>query len=251
MYDTPSPLITIYLVRHGENPANLTKEFSHRVVDYPLTEKGILQARQTAQFFQTRPIDAIYSSPLRRARQTAEIIGTTLQLPVEEEESFREINVGRLELEPPSPATWELHNGILGAWLDGDAGRRFPEGEDYHSLLARMRQGLASIAAEPARRNIIIVGHGGIFTLTIRDICANVDMQTLLANQNHNCSVSTLELPAGQTGGGRLIEWAHSDHLSGEAALLVSATPDREHWSRHAADEDISLGQSTRHIADR
>jgi probable phosphoglycerate mutase len=32
---------TIYLVRHGENPANLTKEFSCRHVDYPLTEKGI------------------------------------------------------------------------------------------------------------------------------------------------------------------------------------------------------------------
>ena len=238
MHHSTQPNVTLYLVRHGENRANLTKEFSHRVVDYPLTEKGVLQARQTAEYLQAHPIDAVYSSPLRRARQTADIIGAALNLPVIEEESFREINVGALELEPPTPANWQLHNGILGAWLRGDGAQRFPEGEDYHTLLARMQQGLAAVTVEPARRNVVIVGHGGIFTLTIRDICANVDLETLLATENHNCSVSTLELPVGQLGGGRLIEWARSTHLSGEAAQLISATPDREHWSRHAADED-------------
>ena len=250
MHQSTQPNITIYLVRHGENPANLTKEFSHRVVDYPLTEKGVLQARQTALVFQARPVDAVFSSPLRRARQTADIIGAALNLPVMEEESFREINVGALELEPPTPANWQLHNGILGAWLRGDAAQCFPQGEDYRSLLARMQRGLAAVTAEPTHRNVVIVGHGGIFTLTIRDICANVDMQTLLATENHNCSISPLELPMGQSRGGRLVEWARSDHLSGEAAQLVSATPDREHWSRRA-DDDSSLGQSTRHIADR
>lgn len=37
----------IYLVRHGENKANLTKEFSYKKVDYPLTPKGVIQAQQT------------------------------------------------------------------------------------------------------------------------------------------------------------------------------------------------------------
>ena len=39
----------VFLIRHGENQANLTKEFSYRLVDYPLNAKGILQARQTAE----------------------------------------------------------------------------------------------------------------------------------------------------------------------------------------------------------
>jgi broad specificity phosphatase PhoE len=62
----------LYLVRHGENRANLTKEFSSRLVDYPLTAKGVLQAQQTADYFQQRAgaggIDAVYSSPLKRSR---------------------------------------------------------------------------------------------------------------------------------------------------------------------------------------
>jgi broad specificity phosphatase PhoE len=44
-------MTTLYLVRHGENLANITKEFSYRAVDYPLTPKGILQAEQTAEYF--------------------------------------------------------------------------------------------------------------------------------------------------------------------------------------------------------
>ncbi len=44
-------MIKIYLVRHGENVANLTKEFSHRKVDHSLTPKGRLQAEQIAAYF--------------------------------------------------------------------------------------------------------------------------------------------------------------------------------------------------------
>ena len=57
----------LYLIRHGENLANLTKEFSYRKVDYSLTPKGKLQAEQTARTLQDRGIAAVYSSPLRRA----------------------------------------------------------------------------------------------------------------------------------------------------------------------------------------
>ena len=45
----------IYLVRHGENTANLTKEFSHRRVDYSLTPKGILQAHGGFMAAENRP----------------------------------------------------------------------------------------------------------------------------------------------------------------------------------------------------
>ena len=73
----------LYLVRHGENPANLTKEFSYRRVDYGLTPKGVLQARQTAEFFKGKAVHAVYSSPLKRAAETAGIIAAELELRVE------------------------------------------------------------------------------------------------------------------------------------------------------------------------
>src|SRR5258707_14895533 len=97
---------TLYLVRHGENPANITKEFSYKLVDYSLTPKGVLQAEQTAAFFQSIPLDAAYASPLKRARETAEIIARPQGLPVTLLEEFREVNVGKLELKPPTEENW-------------------------------------------------------------------------------------------------------------------------------------------------
>ena len=57
----------LYLLRHGENPANLSKVFSNRHVDHPLTEKGILQAQQTADYFVGQELQAICTSPLKRS----------------------------------------------------------------------------------------------------------------------------------------------------------------------------------------
>ncbi len=53
----------LYLVRHGENRANITKEFSCRHVDYPLTPKGVLQAQQTAKHLAGEAADLIPGSP--------------------------------------------------------------------------------------------------------------------------------------------------------------------------------------------
>jgi len=76
-----TPLHTLYVVRHGENPANLNREFSYKLIDYSLTEKGVRQAEETASFFREKGIDAIYSSPLKRARETAQIIAAPIGSP--------------------------------------------------------------------------------------------------------------------------------------------------------------------------
>src|SRR5262245_13098712 len=110
----------LYLVRHGENLANITKEFSYKLVDYPLTPKGVLQAEQTAAFFQQSiPLDAAYVSPLKRASQTGEIIARAQGLPVTVLEELREINVGNMELLPPTEENWREHDRIIGQWFKG------------------------------------------------------------------------------------------------------------------------------------
>src|SRR5438105_194796 len=149
---------TLYLVRHGENPANLKREFSYRKVDYPLTERGVQQAEQTAAYFAAlpdgRPIDVIFSSPLKRALQTAEIIGAATGHTVSVIEEFREINCGDYDGAPPTQAMWDHHDQILARWRDGDHDVRFPGGEDYHTLLARVRVGLAQVVAGRAGQRI-------------------------------------------------------------------------------------------------
>ncbi len=217
----------LYLVRHGENPANLTKQFSSRRVDYPLTEKGILQAEQTAAFFVARPVDAIYASPLKRAVQTARIIARPKGLPVVVMENFREIDVGDLELVPPSAAAWEFHDRIFLSWLSGRPDLQFPGGDDYHRLWRRMRSGVELVTRGRDGQNIIIVGHGGIFTATLADLCPEVNIREILTRQTGNCSITEVEIePRDGSFRGRLVEWASCSHLSGEAANQVSGIPD-------------------------
>lgn len=120
---------TVYFVRHGENPANLTREFSCRRVDYSLTEKGIQQARETARHFAEIPLAAIYSSPHKRAAETAAILAAPHRLPVSILDQFREVDVGDLEGQPPSDELWAFHDGIFKEWLTGTPEITFPGGE--------------------------------------------------------------------------------------------------------------------------
>jgi broad specificity phosphatase PhoE len=215
----------VYLVRHGENPANITKEFSYRKVDYPLTPKGVLQAQQTAVYFRARDVDAIYSSPLKRARQTAEIIGEAVGLPVTLLEQFREINVGSLEDQPPTRENWAIHDAVLRQWRAGHHSATFPDGEDFNALLGRAYAGLAAALRGRTGQRVVIVGHGGIFTAATAALCAD-SVREVISRPSHNCSITTLEIEGeADAWRGTLLEWASYAHLSGEAAEMVSATP--------------------------
>jgi broad specificity phosphatase PhoE len=224
----------LYLVRHGENPANLTKEFSYKLVDYPLTSKGVLQAQQTADYFVNKNIHEIYTSPLQRAAQTAAIIAARLSLKVTTLENFREINVGQLEGQPPTAAVWALHNQILADWLNGQPDTTFPDGENYAMLWRRLQDGLEQIARHNHNRNIIIVGHGGIFTCALKDLCPSVDITGLLGQNFHNCAISEIMLSfeQGQLQG-QLVTWATYTHLHGLAANLVSGILKRQEDKSH------------------
>lgn len=210
------PATTLFLVRHGENPANLTSEFSHRLIDYSLTPRGIQQARQTAEHFAAQRIDAIYASPLKRAAETAAIIAEPLQLPVTVDERLREVNVGALETLPPSPATWALHDTIFSRWLSGDVGACFPDGEDCVTLRGRMRASLGEMVARWPGGRVLVVAHGGIFAAALPEICANYptvgDLPTL---HIPNCAITEVCLRrSGASLRGEIRGWAACAHLS-------------------------------------
>jgi broad specificity phosphatase PhoE len=214
---------TLYLVRHGENPANLKREFSYRKVDYTLTEKGVRQAEQTARHFAAlndgQRIDAIFSSPLKRALQTAEIIGASTGHNVMVIEEFREINCGEYDGVPPTDEMWAHHDRILASWRDGDHDVRFPGGEGFHELRARARSGLGRAVAGRDGQTIVVVAHGGIVGATLSDVCPDLDHELVWRVPNRNCAITELELHAERVDAhidsawGVLKRWAACDHL--------------------------------------
>jgi probable phosphoglycerate mutase len=103
----------IYFVRHGENRANVERRMSWRVIDYPLTELGVRQAAAAAEWFRGRPVEAVYSSPLRRARQTAQHVARAVGGPV------RELAVGALD-GLGDAAAWAVHDAVVARWRLGE-----------------------------------------------------------------------------------------------------------------------------------
>ena len=214
----------LLLVRHGENRANLTKEFSHRLVDYPLTAKGRLQAEQTAAYLKRYPVTQIFSSPLKRAKETAEIIAAEVGSEVRLLEPFREVDVGDLEGSPATAAAWKLHDDLIGAWWQGDAQARFPGGENFLELCERTDEGYKTMCRGRDGETMVLVAHGGSLGLPLTRLFPELTRPML--REHPNCAVTELEASLEHDKLHlRLVRWASSEHLYGEAAAFVAATP--------------------------
>jgi len=146
--------------RHGENQANLSRTLSHRVVDLELTDRGREQAYALADSLVDVPLHPhVYTSPLRRARETTDIVAERLGLEPVVIEEFRELDVG--ELDGRSDATaWQTYDGVLAAWRASRADVRFPSGESLDELSARLRKGLGRVVTADSAEAALVIAHG-------------------------------------------------------------------------------------------
>src|SRR5690348_6784278 len=97
----------LYFVRHGESEANIANQFSNKNFENcPLTPNGREQAQQLAEKLKDIKLAEIYASPLLRARQTAEILGTPHGVGIQIEPALREHDAGDLEGRA-DPAAWK------------------------------------------------------------------------------------------------------------------------------------------------
>jgi len=163
-------MATVLWARHGENVANLTQTFSHRVFDGDLTPAGRRQARALAARLAGRdrdPVGQLVCSPLRRARQTAEIISRLLGLPIAaERDDLRELNVGDLDGRSDDQS-WRVYHGVLAAWRDGELDARFPGGESCLELHRRVAGAIAAVAGPGGGAVTVIVAHGGALRMCL------------------------------------------------------------------------------------
>jgi broad specificity phosphatase PhoE len=199
---------TIVWARHGENVANLSQTLSHRVFDGDLTPAGRRQAADLAAGLTapaSEPVGQIVCSPLRRARQTADIVADQLRIPVVAVlEDLRELNVGDLDGRS-DPQAWHVYRAVLAAWRSGDDQAAFPAGENRVQLCARILRALLAVAAlTPAAGRTLVVAHGGALREALPLLTGEPDPGTDLATG----SAAVLQVAAGATPPVRLLSWA-------------------------------------------
>jgi broad specificity phosphatase PhoE len=166
-------VITLLLARHGQSDWNHSKRWQGHA-DRPLTDLGRKQAVDLADRLDDTDLDAVYSSDLRRARDTAEVVARRKGLDVWTTSDLREVDVGswsgltRAEAEARFPEAYAR-------WLQGGEG--WEDGETYQQLEARVVRALGRIAADHDGGRVLVVAHGG----TIRAVHAaalGVDVHT-------------------------------------------------------------------------
>ncbi len=212
----------LYFVRHGEGQDNVARRYSCKHVDHSLTARGILQAQQTAEFLTGKSIDEIYSSPMRRAMETATIIAARLEKGLTILDNFREVDVGELEGQSFSDENWAFYHRITNAWFAGNSEIAFPGGESYVTMWERWRRGLVQVLGDKSDQNVLLVGHAGIFIATLRDMCPELGEDWLKNAACYNCSITALEVELYDGNPrGKLVTWGGYTHLSGDALKLV------------------------------
>ena len=109
---------TLIFVRHGQSEANVTRTISNRDLPHSLTELGKDQALNLAETLAMREVQIIYSSPILRARETADIVAGACGIEVTVADELREFDCGVMEGRGDDEA-WQAHNLAstrLGKW---------------------------------------------------------------------------------------------------------------------------------------
>ncbi|CAN5457739.1 histidine phosphatase family protein [soil metagenome] len=153
----------LFLVRHGETAESARRSYSGRR-DVPLTERGREQARQAGERLRDAGVDAIYSSPLGRAADTARLVAEATGAPVTVDERLTEVDYGPLEGLDRQDAR-ERFGESYEAWREDPMGSPMPGTEPLPEALERARSATAEALA--ATRCPVIVGHQGILRLVL------------------------------------------------------------------------------------
>lgn len=171
----------LVLVRHGQTDWN-ARGLLQGNADVPLDAIGRAQAQALAQAILGKTVDAVYSSPLARAYETALAVAGLRGLGVGTRAELREIGVGIYtglrpdQIPPDTRAAWStnpdfaLPSGVPASAGSPDQayteGKRF-EGESLNMVLERSRQALRDLARQHCGKNVVVVTHGGVIQIAL------------------------------------------------------------------------------------
>lgn len=174
----------IIIVRHGESEANVRKEFGKN--ETKLSEKGRQQAIKTKDYIKTLDFKKVYVSPLKRARETMELLG----LDGEIRDEVREISFGEME-----GKTYDIYSeqcpDEVKKWSEDPLNYAVPGGETVKEAYDRIVPFLEELIEKD--ENAIIISHDGTVRIAMSYIFDNPDYFFRFKADNVSISKITIE----------------------------------------------------------
>lgn len=155
-------LKNIYVIRHGETDWNKNQRFQGQT-DVQLNETGRDQALALRPFLNQLEIESLYSSPLSRAVETAQLATQDLKLTLRQDDRLRETNIGEAEGLTHSEIIEKFGELSLVNWRSYEERLldfRFPKGESKRQLMFRVREVFLDIAQNSNRTSVAVFAHG-------------------------------------------------------------------------------------------
>jgi len=155
--ESPATMTRLVLIRHGETDWNVEGRYQGQA-DPPLNARGIAQARRLAHDLAGAGIDVLYSSPLKRALETARILAQTLHVPLYTDPRLMEIHQGKWEGRLRSEIV-EQYPILFQQWLTDPWTVSPPGGESLRDVQARVYAAVEEIVARHRGQTIGLVTH--------------------------------------------------------------------------------------------
>ena len=189
----------MYLIRHGATRNNRERppRLQGRRLDAELSPEGLEEARRTAAVLAPCPLDAVYSSPLLRARQTAEPMAVPRGLDVQIVEELVEVDVGRWEGMRWNEVEREFPEEYRGFIRDAGACPYFG-GETLEQVRGRVVPRLKKLLEDNLGRTIAVVAHNVVNRTYLADLMG-LSLARYREMPQDNCGVNVLRYRDGRT----------------------------------------------------
>lgn len=203
----------VLFIRHGETDWNRIKRIQGHI-DIPLAKSGLEQAERLAARLDREAreggrLDAIYSSDLQRAQQTARPTAAALGLSLRLVEGLRERAYGVFQGHDSTEIAARFPDEYA-QWQTRDPGFAPPGGESVRAFYHRVLHAVAAIVAAHRGQRIVCVTHGGVLDCIYRS-AQGLPLEAPRDYALLNASINTIEFDEG--GRARMLAWADVAHL--------------------------------------
>ena len=158
LFEFQTKLGQIIFLRHGQAKNNTDRILAGRTEGVPLTETGIKQAQETAELLEHMNISAIYSSPIQRAKHTAEIVGQHNSIDVTIDDRLIELDMGKFT-GMPYDKIFNSHGNVFMKFYNGELEIAHNGVETFSQVKDRILELVDGIIEKHSDENVVLVTH--------------------------------------------------------------------------------------------